>query len=109
MLLTKKQQISAQLDAILATQVQILALLTKENTNLMAAIDDLKAAVAALNTSISAEIAAIAAAIAAAAAGNAGSVAAADAEAIVTQLGTLKTTIDTETAKLAPVAPPPGP
>jgi len=71
--------------------------------DLVAAIDDLKSAVAALNTSVSAEIAAVSAKLA----GFAGDVPAADAEAIVTQLNTLKSTVDAETTTLT--GPPSGP
>ena len=74
---------------------------------LMAAKDDLTAAVVALNTSISAEIAAVVAKLDS----FSGAVPAADAEAIVAQLKSAQSTLDTETAALAgtPVPPPPGP
>lgn len=72
---------------------------------IMAAIDDLKTAVAGLGTSISAEITAATAAITAAQAANNGAVSAADAEAVVAQLNALKDTVDAETAALT--APPP--
>ena len=75
--------------------------------DLMTATDDLKAAVAALNTSVSNEIAAITAKLSTAS----GDVSAADAEGVVSQLTALKTTLDTETAALtgsvpAPASPP---
>jgi len=75
---------------------------------IVTALDDLKKAVSDLSASTSAEIAAVQARLSAAG----GDVPAAEAEAIVAQLGTLKTTLDNETAALtgtAPQAPPPGP
>ncbi len=72
----------------------------------MAAIDDIKTAVAALNTSVTKEITAVTTAIAAAKQPD-GSISAADAEAIVTQLGAVKATLDTETAALTPAPPTP--
>lgn len=72
----------------------------------MAAIDDLKAEVAALGTSISAEITAATTAITNAQAANNGAVPAADAEAIVTQLKTLQSTVDQATATFGPQVPP---
>ena len=81
--------------------------LRRMENRILAAIDDLKAAVAGLGTSISAEITAATAAITAAQTANAGAVPAADAEAIVTQLNTLKATVDAETAALTAPAPEP--
>lgn len=69
----------------------------KMKGEIMAAIDDLKAAIAALNTSVSDEIAAVSAKIAS----FAGAVPAADAETIVSQLNTLKQTVDNETAAIS--------
>ena len=74
----------------------------------MAAIDDLKAAIAKLGTDYSAELQAINANIAASQAANAGSVSAADAEAIVGQINDLDSKVVAETAALTP-APAPAP
>lgn len=68
----------------------------------MSALTDLQSAVAKLSSDTSAEIAAAVAAIQASQAANNGAVAAADAEAIVSQLNALDTTITAETAALTP-------
>lgn len=71
----------------------------------MSALTDLQGAVSALGTSISGEISAATAAIQASQSANNGAVAASDAEAVVASLTALKTTVDQETAALAPPAP----
>ena len=85
--------------------------ISKEHDLLMAAIDDLKNAVATLGTSISTEIQAITDKLSALAAANEdGSVSAADAEDLVSQLTALKNTVDIETTSLkAGAIPPPAP
>ena len=88
--------LSPEMDARLTKIKQQLNTIQQGVQMAATALDDLKTAVSGLNTSISAEIAAIQAKLA----GFNGAVPAADAEAIVTQLGTLKSTIDTETAAL---------
>lgn len=69
----------------------------------MSALTDLQTSVAALNTSVSNELAAISSKLS----GLGDSVAAADVEAAVTQLNTLKSNLDAETAALT--GPPPAP
>ncbi len=70
----------------------------------MDALTDLQTAVGNLGTSITAEILAAEEALTAALA-KPGGVAAADVEAVVTQLATLRGTVDAETAKFKPAAP----
>jgi hypothetical protein len=85
---------------------QKLCSIEKGQKTIMDALADLKAAVANLNASVSNEISAVTTAIQTAQTNNAGAVSATDAEAIVTQLGTLKSTLDAETAALTtPAAP----
>ena len=70
----------------------------------MAAIDDLKSAVADLGTSISNELAAISAKLS-----NPTGASDADVEAVVAQINTLKSQVDAETATLTGPAPAPAP
>ena len=70
---------------------------------ILAAIDDLKTAINNVNTSVSNEIAAVSAKLAS----LGGGISDADAEALVTQLNTIKTNLDNETATLTGTTPPP--
>jgi predicted nucleic acid-binding Zn-ribbon protein len=86
---------------------QLLETIQTGDKQIMAALDDLKSEITALNTSVSAEINAATTAIQNAVAANNGSVSAADAEAIVTQLKQTQATLDAETAALTTPTPAP--
>lgn len=72
----------------------------------MAAIDDLKSAVADLSASISAEVQAITDKLSAKVSPSDGSVSSADAETIVGELQALKSTVDKETQTLTSISTP---